>query len=302
MCCVKRIKCPRALILSAALFLWCQTACASEWKQLHERADKTSLDEAQAAVRENPFSTDDLYLLGLVCLNHHQDDRAKEAFDKVLSADPENYRARWGLAEVLRRKHQSTQAEELLGPIMKTRPDFSPAYITQAYIEYYKREFDTAIRLARTVIKQGWDNVDISNYTRAYLIIGGCKGMIAYFGGPLSKLINGTEVMPMLKNAAVLQPDSAGVSFGLGSFYFMAPGIIGGNIDKGIDYLQKAVKADPLFADAYVRLGQAYRIKGDNLNYEQYLAKALEIDPANELALDVQSGRCRFICTPAKEK
>ena len=63
--------------------------------------------------------------------------------------------------------------------------------------------------------------------------------MIAYYGGPLSKLINGTGILPMLKDAQSMQPDSPAVWFGLG----------------------RVTQADPGFADAYVRLGQIYRMK-----------------------------------------
>ena len=42
------------------------------------------------------------------------------------------------------------------------------------------------------------------------------------------------------------------------------------------------------FADAYARLAQFYRDKGDKEKYHSYLDKALELDPQNELALMVQ--------------
>ena len=121
--------------------------------------------------------------------------------------------------------------------------------------------------------------MDLSNYTRAYLIIGGSYGMLAKYGGPLSKVFNGTQVLPNLKKAQALQPDSAAVLFGLGSFYFLAPAIAGGNINKALGYLMRAVVVDPLLADAYVRLAQVYRMKGDNANFEKYLNRALQIDP-----------------------
>ncbi|MFH0827206.1 MAG: hypothetical protein V1923_04920 [Candidatus Omnitrophota bacterium] len=38
--------------------------------------------------------------------------------------------------------------------------------------------------------------------------------------------------MPNLKKAEKMQPDSAGVTFGLGSFYFLAPRIVGGSKQK----------------------------------------------------------------------
>jgi len=157
------------------------------------------------------------------------------------------------------------------------------------------------VKLAHKVLDMGEKRVDLSNRVRAYLMLGGAKGMIAHYGGPFSKLINGTAVLPTLKSAQKLQPDSAGVLFGLGSFYLLAPRLAGGDIAIAEDYLQRAIKADPLFADAYVRLAQLYKAKGQMQKYSEYLAKALEIDPANEVALDTESGACKFACPDRKE-
>ena len=86
------------------------------------------------------------------------------------------------------------------------------------------------------------------------------------------------------------------VLFGLGSFYLLAPALAGGNIDKAQEYLEIAVKNDSLFADAYVRLAQVYKIKGNDEKYRLYLDKASQIDPENELIADIKNKRCKFIC------
>ena len=234
--------------------------------------------------------------MGLVYLNLHKDIDAEGIFRRLLQLDSQLKEARWGMAEVLRRKGKLDEAEKILSEIIAADSDFAPASITLAYIKYTKLEFKKAIALAARVIGQGPDKVDLSNYTRAYLITGGSKGMLAKYGGLLSKVFNGTQVLPNLKKAEALQPNSAAVLFGLGSFYFLAPGIAGGDRDKALDYLMRAVVVDPLLADAYVRLGQVYRMKGDDANFEKYLKRALEIDPENALAKDAKSKQCKFIC------
>jgi len=276
-------------------------AYAFNWKDLHELADSLSLEEAKANAGKQPDSIEGLYVLGLVCLNQHNDNDAEAAFNKIIGLNPAAYEAQWGLSETLRRRHRADKSEAILNEIIKSHPDFSPAFITLAYIKYNQMDFESSVRLASKVIKQGKNNVDLSNYTRAFLIVAGAKGMIAHYGGPIAKVVNGTGVFPTLKDAESLQPNSPGVLFGIGCFYLLAPSIVGGNKDKALDYLQRTVKADPLFADAYVRLAQAYNVKGDKQKYELYLQKALEVDPQNELVLDVQSGRCKFICVTGKE-
>jgi len=270
---------------------------ALEWKSIHEEADKMNLAAALEGVKERPESVNDLYRLGLVYLNLHKDKEARETFDRILAIEPKTIEAKWGKAEVLRREHDIKKSQEFINEVIKENPLFAPAYITLAYLKYRQMDFNEAVRLANEVLKMGEDKVDQSNHVRAHLILAGAKGMIAHYGGPFSKAINGTSVMPNLKRAQKMQPDSAGVAFGLGSFYLLAPGFAGGNLNKAEEYLKKAITLDPLFADAYVRLGQLYKIKGDNVKYKDYLNKALEIDPQNELALDIKSGQCKFICT-----
>lgn len=276
-------------------------AYALDWKRLHEKTDKFSLAQALSEVNSNPASIDNLYILGLVYFEGHKDREAGEVFNKIIALDPEAIEARWGIAEALRRQNKIGESEKILNEIIKVKPDFSPAYITQAYIKYTQMDFEQSIKLALKVIRQGRENVDLGNYARAYLLVGGAKGMIASQGGPVSKIINGTAVLPNLKKAEILQPDSPAVLFGLGSFYFLAPAIVGGNIDKARDYLERAVGNDPLFADAYVRLAQVYKVKGDSEKYEKYLRKAKEIDPENALLQDFARGKCKFSCVTVKE-
>jgi tetratricopeptide (TPR) repeat protein len=175
-------------------------------------------------------------------------------------------------------------------------PAFWPAYVTLAYIRYNQMNFQAAVRLASQVLEQGKNSVDTSNKVRALLIVGGARGMLAYYGGLFSKIVNGTQIMRNIKKAQSLQPQSAAVMFGLGSYYLLAPGFAGGDKEEAEKYLLKTLELDPLFADACVRLAQLYKARHDMAKYAFYLAKAREIDPDNELAADIDSGRCKFVC------
>ncbi len=285
-----------ALLLVIYLFFGINLSYGLDSRKLHEKADNLNLSDALADAKAKPNSIDDWYLLGLVYLNLHKDKEAEESFNKVLILDPKAIEAKWGVAEVLRRQHQLKKSEELLSEVLKLNPDFPAASITLAYIKYNQMDFNAAVRLANKVLGLGEKNVDRSNHVRAHLLYGGTKGMIAHYGGPLSKVINGTAVLPSLKAAERLQPESAGVKFGLGSFYLLAPTLAGGDLERAEVYLKKAIEIDPLLADAYVRLGQLYKVKGDNVRYNEYLNKALVIDLQNELALDIKNGKCKFIC------
>jgi len=273
-----------------------------DWVRLHEKADKSSLDSAYESTEEDSSSIENLYILGLVFLNLHKDVKAEEAFSKILRRNPDIIEAKWGLAEALRRQHRIDQAESLLNEVIIKSSEFFPAYISLAYIKYIKMNFQESARLALKVIQQGRKNVDLSNYVRAYAMYAGAKGMIAHYGGPLSKAVNGLAVKPNLLKAQKLQPGSPAVLFGLGSYYFLAPVIAGGDKNKAEVFLKKSIEADPLFADSYVRLAQLYRIKGDEEKYNYYMSKVVEIDPQNVLFLDHKSGKCKFICVGGEEE
>ncbi|MCK9615370.1 MAG: hypothetical protein M0R48_07700, partial [Candidatus Omnitrophica bacterium] len=251
--------------LAIIFFAFVNPCHALDWKKIHEEADKKDIKQAKSIQQENPQSQEAFYLLGLVYLNEYKNNEAGSTFGIMLNNNPDSIEAKWGLAEVLRRGHKLDKSEKILNEVIKENPQFSPAYISLAYIRYIKLDFKGASQLAYRVIKQQRKNVDATNYVRALLLYAGAKGMIAHYGGPISKIINGTSVFPALDTAQKLLPEYPGVYYGFGSFYLLAPKAIGGDIDKAKEYLEKAIKADPFFADSYVRLSQAYQLKGDRV-------------------------------------
>lgn len=287
----------RTLILTVILIFSVSFCFGLDFKALHTKADNLNLTAALRNADKEPRSSEALYLLGLVCLDQHKDKEAVVAFKKIQSLNPQAYEAEWGTAEVLRRQHRIGESEEMLERIIKNHPDFYPAYNSLAYIRYRQLRFADALRLANAVYAAGQGNVDLSNYVRSLVLMSAARGMLAHYGGPISKIIDGLAVLPLLKKAEGLQPRSPAVLFGLGSFYMLAPGFAGADQEKAEFYLKEAINADPNFPDFYARLAQLYRIKGDNPKYEGCIKKALELDPQNELALDIKNGKCRFICS-----
>jgi len=290
----------KVFLVLSVIFIF-SPAYPMDWKVLHNKADGLTLQVAQETAAKSRGLLEDQYILGLVYLNLHQDQSAYQLFNTLFSKNPDMVELRWGLAESYRRLHNTDKAESLLNQAIKQDPRFAPALISLAYIKYFKMDFTGSVRLAARVIQQGQENVDLSNYARAYAMYAGAKGMLAHYGGIFSKAIDGLAVKTNLDKAQKLQPDSPAVLFGLGSYYLLAPVIAGGNKVKAEEYLDKALKVDPFFADVYVRLAQLAGIKGEKEKYNFYMNKALELDPGNELALDTISGRCRFICTGGKE-
>lgn len=286
----------RRLFFSAGILCLCVNTFALDWKTLHERADAISLERARSAQEADPQNAEKLYELGLAYLNAYDHQHAQEIFRKLLARDQASIEAQWGVAECQRREHNYSASEQSLRQIIATRPDFWPAYNSLAYQKFIQKDFNEAARLALIVIRQGVSGVDKSNLVRAYGVYSGAKGLIAYRGGPVSKVINGSAVLPYLKKAQKLQPRSAVVEYGLGSYYMLTLPVLGRSFKKAEKYLLHAIELDVNLADAYVRLAQLYRYRGDIKSSESCLEKALLLDPRNEFALDVQAGGCGYAC------
>ena len=272
----------------SVLMLTASPSWALDWKPVHEKADRDKYETLLTQAQKDPVSPGAQYALALSCLNLYRIPEAREAFEKMLALDPESPEARWGLAELARRQHRPDKAKKDLEDIIQKNPDYAPAYITLGYIHFDKRNFEEAQRLAFKVIRMGRKNVDLSNTVRAYLLVGGSKGMIANQGSTWTKLVQGVQVMGYLRKAQSLQPRNADVYFGLGSFYCLAPVIAGGDKKKGVDFLEKAIEIDPHMTVAYARLAQTWRRLGDEEKYRSYLEKAIALDPEDSMVLSAK--------------
>jgi len=284
------------LALILAVVLHCGECLALEWKYLHGRADVTSLEQARRDVDRVPADLGKLYVLALVYFNEHRDKDADDFFARMLEIQPDSVAGQWGHAEYLRRIHETEQSRKILEALIAAHPDFYPAYISLAHIKYFAMDFDKVIQLMSAVIKQDTTGSDISTLVRAHCIYAGAKGMIAYNGGPVSKMINGMSILNHLRIAQKLQPDNVVVPYGFGSYYLLAPVRFGKNINTAEHYFNKALALDPLVADIYVRLAEIWMIRGDQEKAHEYLRKATELDPKCGLVADVESGRCDFVC------
>lgn len=290
----------RIYFLLMIMFIFCifeHSLCfAMNWKALHDAANNMPLNQAIAQAYEEPVTADSLYILGIAYFNSHEDKQAEECFQNILKMNPTSIEAKWGIAEFQRRIYKYDRAQKSLANIIATNPDFAPAYISLAYIKYMETDFKKVVTLMGIVINQGLKNTDLATHIRAHCLYAGGKGMIAYTGGPVSKIINGPAVFRHLKIAQKLDPENVAVHFGFGCYYLLRPQGKGQNLKKAETHLNRALAIDPLFADGYVRLSQVYNFKGDFKKAKLFLNKALIIDPGNLLAADIIRNECKFIC------
>lgn len=288
--------CCRGLVLAAALVICGTSAFCADWKAVHELANGRDLAAALRAAEKQPQSVEALYRLALVYMELFQNARAQEVVDRIMAIAPELPQARWVQAELLRRRHDIPASEMILRRLISQYPDFTLPYLTMGFIRYTQARFEEAAGFAAEVISRGSKKTDSVHYSRAYVLYGGSKGMVAFYGGLISKLVNGPKVLSWIRKAEQLRSNNSAAWWGYGSYYLLAPKAVGGNINKAQMYLERTIAAEPLFPDPYVRLAQVYLVRGDRKNYQRYLEKALELDPQNELALDIKTNTCNFVC------
>jgi tetratricopeptide (TPR) repeat protein len=288
-----------------SLFLWIGLSGAAEpegsWIDLHDRSMAVSLAQAEAEAAASPEEFSANYILAVKYLEEFRWDRARPIFERLQAARPDCYLCAWGWADVESNQHRFAPAKTVLNDLIKQYPDFAPAYISLTKIAYMSRDWEEMIRLTAKVIRKGKDRSDRLSFAKAHAFFGAAKGMLFYFGGPWAKLKNGYASVRHLKIVAKLVPGSDIYYFSWGNYLAVSPKAFGGDLDKAQEYFLKTIALKPYFADAYARLAQVYRKKGDNKLYEEYLAKALAIDSQNELALDVKAHACRYICLEAVE-
>ena len=226
---------------------------------------------------------------GLNLLKNRRDNDASAIFEKALLEQPDNLDALWGKAEVLRRKRNYKESEELLSRILSRNPGHSPSLISLSYIRYKDNRFNEALKLINKVLKGNY--ADRESEALAYTMLAAINTRRAKEGWFFNKLIYGAQVKCYFLKAKELAPDLPETSLGLGTFYLLAPAIVGGNLYKAMEELELAVKCAPDFATANARLAQAYKKKGLPDKYSFYIARAEALDPGNEALLEIKQDR-----------
>ena len=97
-------------------------AYSLDWKSLHEAVDNAIIFEDEGTIKGGAESREDLYTLALIYLEQHRDEEADSLFSKILKISPDTIEAKWGRAEVLRRKYEFEKSQRLLKEIIKKKP------------------------------------------------------------------------------------------------------------------------------------------------------------------------------------
>ncbi|MFQ5714095.1 MAG: tetratricopeptide repeat protein [Candidatus Scalinduaceae bacterium] len=118
------------------------------------------------------------------------------------------------------------------------------------------------------------DNYSESHRVKGALISNRISGMISgiHYGNMAEDEIN---------IALKIEPNNALAKIEVAREYINKPGLLGGNVKKGIEILEKILKDNPEIEKGYVSLGIAYKEIGEKEKAMNTFKRVLEINPDN---------------------
>jgi len=272
------------------------SAFAADWKALADSAVQLSPGAILHLENKTDPSAQDIYMLTMVYYREYQRAKLKKLFNGNKNKMPDSPAMKLLQGIMLLRDHRHQESRDVLTTLIKMHPEFYPAQVTLSHLDYLQKDFAGSYRRARQMIeKRG----DLSRFHMAMslMLASGSQGVLtkkymiraipAYF-----------EVNGYFKEVQKLMPDSAEAFYSIGSYHLLTPAIAGGDLEKAIVLLEKSRRMTPLNPAVYLRLAQAKRAKGLSTVAQQYLNKAIDIDPQDELLQDYLSGEKEFLDVP----
>ncbi len=151
-------------------------------------------------------------------------------YKKALELDDSQVELYWKISRVLWVEQEKTLANKKKNQLLEE----ALRYIEKG-LALYPQNLD--IRLWSAIIKGGY--VLNQNFVQAILFLK-------------------TDVKRDLEFVLSQNPKSTRALFALGSYYSLVPKVLGGNIEKGIQFIQEAIKVNPNFHRARIGLAEIY--------------------------------------------
>ena len=287
----------KKIFLCAILILpLCLSAAAAEWKSPADAAVAMS-GAAVASLENKPDKTaEDVYILTIIYYREFQKARLKKLFREYEEKMPDHPVIKLLQGIILMADHRLSESHGVLIGVLRTHPDFHPARVTLAHLNYLQKDFDRSYREALDLIGRKKE-LSGFHFAVSLMVASGAKGVLVK-KNPVRAIPAHFEVTGYLKEAAKQMPGSAEVLYAWGSYYLLTPSIAGGDLDQAIALLERSRKLSPFNPGVYVRLAQACRARGFRVAAGQYLEYARRLDPQDELLQDELSGEKIFLDAP----
>ncbi len=184
--------------------------------------------------------------------NRHEEEvnlmDSKTLFDEVLEEESGNEEALWQLSRLYYALGDETTDKN-------------------QKIEYYEK----GQKMAEDLIKLN------NNNPEGHFWLGVNLGRIGQVRGVMKSLSLVPTIRREFEKALELDPEHTGAMDGLAVLYYELPGLFGGNLNKSLEYLNKAIVVDSNYAIIYVDFAKVYMKRKEYDKAENYLNKMLSI-------------------------
>lgn len=182
-----------------------------------------------------------LYLQGVAYIRSKQPEKAKAAFDELLTSAVSPSEANFLLARAYYDGGHFPEAQKSIEEVLKSNPDYAGARLQLAKILISEREDAKAIEALQSELKNHPGDTDAEYF----------------LGAELVQQQDYAQAIPHLELAGKAAPDSWATYYYLGKANLKT-----GKANAALPLLQKAAELNPDEESVYYLLGQAYRSLG----------------------------------------
>jgi len=151
-----------------------------------------------------------------------------------------------------------------------------------AYVEELNGNKDAALNLVEEAVKYGEQSINYEGYfSDSHRLLATLYGRLIALKGGRAGAIYAPMNEQQFQEALGLDPKNAKAYLELGIARAFTPPQFGGDIDEGIQAMEKAISIHPNFDMAYYYLGRSLIMKKDKARAKEVLQKGLKVNPHN---------------------
>lgn len=175
-------------------------------------------------------------------------EESRALFEEVLHEQPENEEALWRVAQLYYTYGDKASSKE-------------------EKLKFYEKGKEFAKKL-----------IELNpNHPQGHFWFAVNLGRVAQTKGVLNSLFLAPTIKRGFEKALELYPKHTGAMNGLAVFYYELPGLLGGSLDKSLEWLNKAISIDPNYSLLYINFAKVYIKKKEYNKAREYLEKMLAI-------------------------
>lgn len=185
-------------------------------------------------------------------LNRHLGDnylnRSKMLFEEILSEEPGNQEALWKMSRIYYTMGDRAESAD-------------------EKIKYYEKGKELAEKL-----------IDVNNnHPEGHFWLGVHLGRIGQARGVMKSLSMVPQIRREFEKTLDLDPEHTGAMDGLAVLYYELPGLFGGNLDRSIEYLNKAAEIDSNYSIIYIDMAKVFIKKKEYNRARESLKKVINM-------------------------